>query len=241
MIVTGRPQFETQDDLGIGDGIPAIPEWQFASKPIHDDVSELGSNDIDHTVKNVFLRLCSMFGRASRIPLCSTRLHDLACFVIHRLLLIPGATSYESSPITECLRHAIILYMFIIQGPTYFSHAVILDSIVTQYMDHIKSLESIPRTTDSFDVWLLAIGMAASARTVKYEWFVERARETAVSLRLNDWEDVFLHIKWILWLELPQGENIFRPHWDAVTAANQAGSPISEICISPISEDAVLL
>lgn len=215
MLVTGRPQFQTQDDFGAGDGIPPIPEWQFASKSMHDDLSELGSNDIDHTVKTVFLRLRCISGRTSQIPLPPTRLHDLACFVIHRLL-IPEGIQYESSPISECLRHATMLYMFIIQGPTYFSHDVILNSIVGRLMEHIKSIESLRRSMDSFEVWLFAIGMAASAGTSNYDWFVEKARGVAAFLRLNDWEDVLLHIKWILWLDIPQGEGLFRPHWDAV-------------------------
>ncbi|EXF73800.1 hypothetical protein CFIO01_05731 [Colletotrichum fioriniae PJ7] len=29
MIVTGLPQFETQNDVGIGDGVPTPPEWQI--------------------------------------------------------------------------------------------------------------------------------------------------------------------------------------------------------------------
>lgn len=238
MLVTGRPQFETQGDLGTGEGIPPISEWQFALKPFHDDVSELGSNDIDPAVKDVFLRLRTVFGRSS---LPSTRLHDLVCFVIHRLLSMPGTAEYESSPVTECLRHAIVMYMFIIQGPTYFPHVVILDSIVIQFIQHLKTLESIPRSIDSFDVWLLAIGMAASVGTANYKWFVEKAREAAACLRLNDWEDALLHIKWILWLNSPHAEDIFRPHWDALIAASRAELPSSEICISPINSDAVLL
>lgn len=236
MLVTGRPQFETQDDLGIGDGIPTIPEWQFASEPIYDDLPELGSNNIDHGVKNIFLRLRRVFGRTSRVPLSPTRLHDLACYVIHRLLLVPGTTGYEPSPVTECLRHATMLYIFIIQGPTYFSHEAILNSIVMEFMEHLKSLESLPRTVDAFDVWLFNIGMAASTGA-NYEWFWERAKKTALSLRLSDWDDVLLHVKWILWLDLPQCESIFRPHWDAVTGVNQADVPLLEICVSAMGED----
>ncbi|KAL4915244.1 hypothetical protein BDW62DRAFT_203844 [Aspergillus aurantiobrunneus] len=38
MIVTGRPQFSTQDDLGSGDGIPLVPEWQLDMKLVDDDL-----------------------------------------------------------------------------------------------------------------------------------------------------------------------------------------------------------
>jgi hypothetical protein len=223
MLIMGHPQFETQDDVGIGDGIPPIPEWQLDSTALHDDLSELSSIDIENPVRNVFARLRNVFQRAQRIPFPTTRLHDLTCFVVHRLLLSASDTANpQSSPITECIRYAIILYMFIIQGLTYYSHAVIFNTIVTRFMEHLKQLESTPCIYDSLDVWLLAIGMGASTGTTHYRWFMERAWAMAASLQLGNWNDALARIKRVLWLETLQGEDIFRPHWDAIlSAANQ--------------------
>ncbi|OKL62738.1 hypothetical protein UA08_01130 [Talaromyces atroroseus] len=227
ILIMGHPEFETQDDVGIGDGIPPIPEWQLDSTALHDDLSELISIDVDYAVRNVFIRLRYVFQRAQRIPFSTIRLHDLTCFVVHRLLLSASDTANpRSSPITECIRYAIILYMFIIQGPTYYSHAVILNTTVTRFIEHLKQLESTPRAYDSLDVWLLAIGMVASTGTAHYRWFMETARAMAASLQLGNCNDALVHIKCVLWLGTLQGEDIFRPHWDAIlSAANRPGPP----------------
>lgn len=244
MLVTGHPQFETQDDVGIGDGIPPIPEWQIEPTHNHVWLSELGGNDIDHAVKNVFLRLRNVFQRAQRIPLQPTRLHDLACFVIHRLLFsVRDMNDDEScSSITECLRLAMILYMFIIQGPTYFSHAVMMNTIATQFVEQLKRLESIPRSSDSLDVWLFSIGVVASVGTANLQWLMDGARKTVASMELSDWDDVLVHMKWILWLDLPRGEDIFRTHWEVIFGtANRPGSPDTELWIPPSYHNSVLL
>jgi len=240
MLIMGHPQFETQDDDGIGDGIPPIPEWQLDSTALDDDLSKLSSIDVHYAVMNVLIRLRNVFQRAQRIPFPTTRLHDLTCFVVHRLLLSAShMANPQSSPIAECIRYAIILYMFIIQGPTYYSHAVILNAIVTRFMEHLKQLESTPRVYDSLDVWLLAIGMVASTGTTHYQWFMERARAVAASLQLGNWNDALVRIKSVLWLEILQGEDIFRPHWDAIlSAANQPGPPDFTVYVSPSSTGA---
>lgn len=218
MLILGQPQFETQDDVGIGDGIPPIPEWQLDSTALYDDLSELTSTDVDYAVMNVFIRLRNVFQRAQQIPFLPTRLHDLTCFVVHRLLLSASdMANPQSSPITECIRYAIVLYMFIIQGPTYYSHAVIFNMTVTRFIEYLKQVESTPpHMSDSLAVWLLAIGLVASNSTTHYRWFIERARAMAASLQLASWNDAIVRIKAIMWLETLQGEDIFRPHWDLI-------------------------
>ncbi|KAA8644403.1 hypothetical protein EYZ11_002784 [Aspergillus tanneri] len=236
MIVMGHPQFETQDDIGIGDGIPPIPEWHLDSTTLHDDLSDLsGIIDVDSVVQNVFIRLRNAFRRAHQIPFPTTRLHDLTCFVIHRLLHSASETTIpQSSSITECIRYAIIIYMFITQGPTYYSHAVILNTIITRFVKYLQQLEPTPHVSDSLNVWLLAIGMVASTYSPHYQWFTERARAVAASLQLGNWNDVFARVKNVLWLETLQGEIIFRSHWDAILSpADQPGSSDLTICISP--------
>lgn len=218
MLVMGHPQFNTQDDVGIGDGIPSIPEWQLDPDTLAHNIPELEEYlYIDLEVRNVFARLRNAFQRAQQIPFPPTRLHDLTCYVIHRLLITaPVSDIAQTSPITECVRNAIILYMFIIHGPTYYSHDVILNTIVTRFTDHLKRLDFTPRIYTSIEVWFVAIGMVASAGTPHYHWFKERAQGVVASLELSTWRDILIHIKTLLWLETLQGEHVFRPHWEDI-------------------------
>jgi hypothetical protein len=246
MLVMGHPQFETQDDSGAGHGIAPISEWQLESDPSNGDLLQLAGTDVDAVVKNVFIRLRNIFQRAKRIPFPTTQLHDLTCFVVHRLLLTAPDTAdpanSQSSPVSECVRYAIILYMFIIHGPTYYSHAVILNTMIIRFMQHLKQLESTPHLNGLLDVWLVAIGMVSSTGTAHHQWFVGRARGVAASIQLENWNDVLVRIKSILWLETPQGEDIFRPHWDSIfRATSHPGSPDSKACGSPSSTGTVFL
>lgn len=133
--------------------------------------------------------------------------------------------------------------MFIIHGPTYYSHAVILNTMVARFMEHLKQLESTPRVYDSLDVWLLAIGMVASTGTAHYQWFMKRARAIAASLQLGNGNDALIRIKSVLWLETLQGEDIFRPHWDAILSAanHQPWPPGFTVCVPPSSTGAGFL
>jgi len=236
MLVMGHPQFQTQDDMGLGDGIPPIPEWQLDSTSSQEGLFEFPGVEVDETVMNVFIRLRNVFQLTQRIPLTPTRLHDLTCFVIHRLLLsAPDATSADASPpMTECIRYAIVLYMFITQGPTYFSHVVIFNMIVNRFMHHLGRLELNRRAHDSLDVWLLAVGLAASAGTAQYPWFTERARVIASSIPLISWNEVLVYLKSVLWLDTPQGQEIFQMHWNAIlNGQNPLGLPRLTACVSP--------
>ncbi|KAF6807014.1 C6 zinc finger domain-containing protein [Colletotrichum sojae] len=217
MIVKGHPQFDTQDDDGIGYGIPPIPEWQMDMNAVHEDLFDVGDLDMDDGVRNVFTRLRNVFQRARRISFPTTRLHDLTCFVIHRLLLsAPDPTDQSSSPIGECVRYAMALYMFIVHGPTYYSHAVILSTMVARLAAQLARLDEVPRVYSSLDVWIHAVGMVAAAGTPRYQWFAERAWAVASAMQLSCWDDVAPHVKSVLWLEMPQGEDVFMPHWTAI-------------------------
>ena len=236
----GHPQFNTQDDNGIGDGIPPIPEWQLdpASGPVYHDPELSGPDaDVDYEVRNVFTRLRNAFHRAQQTSFPTTRLHDLTCFVVHRLLLsAPDTMSPRPPPpLTECIRYAIILYMLIVQGPTYFSHAVLLNATVARLVEQLERLEWTIRECGSLDVWLLATGMVASAGSMQYQWFFERGRALAASLQLENWDDILVRIKSVLWLETLHGEDVFRPHWDAVLnpATDHPGPPGLPLSVSP--------
>ncbi|KAL4935998.1 hypothetical protein BDV06DRAFT_217019 [Aspergillus oleicola] len=219
MIVMGQPQFPTQDDSGMGDGIPLVPEWQTDMTTMENDSYFLSTLDLldDVEVRDVLSRLRSTFEKANRIPLSSTRLHDLTCFVIHRLLLHrTDLEQYAPSPITESIRYATILYMFIIHGPTYYSHDVIMNNLIIRLISNLVRLYSIPRCYESIDIWILAIGLVASANTPQYQWFVDKSTHIASSLQTRSWVDISTHIKAIMWMETPQGGCVFRPHWDAL-------------------------
>ncbi|KAK4679207.1 hypothetical protein QC764_202080 [Podospora pseudoanserina] len=238
LLVMGHPQFDTQDDAGIGDGIPPIPEWRL-DLPILED--QLGNLNIDHPVKNVLTRLRCVFERAQSAPFPNTRLHDLTCFAVHRLLLT-AAGAHVSSPTTECIRYGIVLYMFIIQGPTYFSHAVLMNKLVTNLRQHLEQQQFEFAAHQDVNVWLAAVGLVASANnTAHYEWFAERARAASASLQLRSWTDTLSCIKRVLWLETVHSEGIFRPHWDmffmsshndvATTDISQPTTPRSLVAI----------
>lgn len=218
MLILGHPQFPVQDDGGMGEGIPPIPEWLLCSTAKEDDtISELNWVIDDDIVRTGLVRLRYIFRRAEGEPFSGTKLHDLALFVTHRLLLaVPNAHDSSSSPVTECIRYALILYMFVIQGPTYYSHAVILNSIVTQFIEQLELVEFTPHVYDSFDVWLLTIGMVASAGTPNYSRFTQRTREVCAYLQLSDFHDALAYMKNICWLGGQQGEDLLRPHWDAL-------------------------
>jgi hypothetical protein len=196
------------------DGLTPIPEWHWEGTAPHNSLLTELSIDVDYAVANVFYRLRNIFNGTYQAPLPTTRLHDLTCFVIHRLLLTPPDTvELPSSLTTECLRYALILYMFIIHGPTYYSHAAVMDTIFARFLQHLKRLHATTHIYASYEVWLLSIGLVASTRHTDYQWLTERAKTLAASLQLGNWDDAFVHIRRFLWLQTPQGEAIFRPPW----------------------------
>jgi hypothetical protein len=230
MLILGYPQFNTQDDLGTGLGIPPTPEWQLDLATLYDEPSIIDGLDVDYDVANVFLRLRAVFQRAATIPLSTTRLHDLTCFVIHRLL--PSKSDLGNSghsPLTEAIRYAVILYMFIIHGPTYYSHAVILDAITTRFMNNFQQLDIILAGHESLAVWFTAIGLVASSDTAHYGWFQQRAGVVAASLGVEAWQDLFIHIRSVLWLEMTRGEYTFSPHWDAILGRGSLSPALSSL------------
>jgi len=225
MLIMGYPQFDTQDDAGAGQGIPPIPEWQADPAALGATSPLLGDLNVDHEVANVLVRLRRVFEMARAVPLTTTRLHDLACFVIHRLLHSSSHTTTEPSPGSESLRHGIILYLFILQGPTYFSHAVIFNTTLDHFVSHLKRLHSIQSTVAPIHVWFLAVGLVASHGTAHYPWFTETARDAATSLQLSFWDDVLFHVRAFLWSDVQHQEVSFRSHWDAVLDGATACQP----------------
>jgi hypothetical protein len=232
MLVTGNPQFETQDDFGTERGIPSIPQWYLDPPIRRSDSSSLEALMIDETVWSVFIRLRNVFERAQDVPLSTTQLHDLTCFVIHRIL--PSASDSTisfASPLAECMRYGIILYMLVIHGTTYYPHTFMLEQILSQFETHLSTLETESLAHDSFSVWLVTIGMAASIGTEHYHQLLKRARMVAASLQLSGWHEVTTHIENVLWLKTSQDEQLFRPRWDNIQCRSMLSgiSPLARL------------
>lgn len=214
----GHPQFSTQEDTGRGNGLKPIPEWHCDDAVIRSNFLGHLDIDIDSDVGNVLVRLRSVFRRTQQTGLPTPRLHDLACFVIHRLLLTaPGPDVRQtSSSITECLRYAVVLYMFIIHGPTYYSHAVIMSSTFTRFLENFQGLQETPDLDASCHIWLLSIALVASSSHANCQWISKRATNVAHSLKLGTWDDVLVYNRDFLWLETHRAEVVFRSPWDLV-------------------------
>lgn len=210
MLVMGHPQFKTQDDIGVGDGIPPIPEWQIEATSSDNSSERLIDMEVSDDVMNVLNRLRNVFERANRVSFTNTQLHDLTCYVVHRLLLsIPDAQKSNLSPMTESIRYTILLYLFIVQGPTYYSHAVMLNSLVARLIQSLQQLQSTLHKNGPLDVWFTLIGMVASAGTTHYLWFSQKARELVDTLHIAGASEVLDKAKSFLWLDVPQGDYIF--------------------------------
>jgi hypothetical protein len=214
LIVTGTPQFETQDDFGLGDGLGSIPQWQMAvTAPEHQENS-LNDLNIDPVIKDILLRLRRIFNHGCGLGLTSTELHDLTCFVIHRLLRLPPFLlwSAEQSALSECLRYAIALYMLHIHGPTYYSHENLANSLIQRLKDFFTALSGKNEVDSAIGLWILSIGMGVSMRAAEYWWFADRARTTTTSLGLSTWEGVLSRLESILWLRTERGD-VIRQKW----------------------------
>jgi hypothetical protein len=222
MLVTGSPQFESQDDYGRGNGVCAVQQWQcdYPIGSFHHDLLDFGGLGIDHMLENTVTRVRSIFGAFQTtdnpVILSTTDLHDLTCFVLHRLLSLHPFTDSCSANISECLRYGSSIYMFLVHGPTYYSHASILHSLSLRLKHHLDSLVS-PDTEDSLLLWLLSVGSAAAIRTSESRWFKERMTVQCANLGLRCWEDFKAHLKRVLWCERrPQGP--FQQMWEEMNA-----------------------
>lgn len=219
MLVMGYPQFPTQDDFGVGNGIDPIPQWQLGPARLSLDLQDLDNLNLDPAISNILGRLRNIFHESRISRLSTADLHDLTCFVVHRLLLLPSPSHALSLPsiLSDCLRYAMIVYMLTIHGPTYYSHAEILNSATTKLKGCLQTLLAPTPFDDTLRVWLFSVGMVASMGTKECQWFMEQAAASAIALNSHDWDDLLVHLKTILWLEIRQGE-LFRQKWVEIFA-----------------------
>jgi hypothetical protein len=220
MIVMQCPQFTTQDGIGGGDGVAPIPQW-FELEDYHH--KHMSPPDADPDISDVLGRLHLLFNEPERFNLSTTDLHDLTCFVLHRLLDRSTSSTHRNvlqiPSISDSLRYAIALYLLIIHGPTYFSHAQLQYTMVLQLKYQLENSVSLGLSTNrSVPIWLLSVGMVASDNTPDCQWFTDQSQRATAAYGIYIWDDVLFHLKEVLWLRKPQAEHLFRQKWDCVWA-----------------------
>jgi hypothetical protein len=225
MIVMQSPQFAAQDDCGQGDGIAPILQWLEAAE--HSERTLLPLFDaprLDPTVNNILCRLRILLHKPGCFNLSTTDFHDLTCFALHRLLSLTFSSTLrndsESTAISESVRFAMALYLLIVHGPAYFSHAGLQYTLTLQLKSHLEHfLDTILRNNGPLAIWLLSVGGVASNGTSNHLWFTTQAREAASALGLHTWESISSRLGEILWMEKQQAEAIFRQNWESVWTA----------------------
>ncbi|EAT91526.1 hypothetical protein SNOG_00031 [Parastagonospora nodorum SN15] len=218
------PQFATQDESGHGDGIAPTPLWQAVR--CHPSVSSLlYTLDLDPGVNDILCRLQMLFHEPEQFPMCTTEFHDLICFVLHRLLEPNSESRFHDNPAaqstSECVRFATALYLLIVHGPTYFSHAGLQYKLTTQLKAHLENYAELfvqGNSNDSLALWILSIGMVATSGMPDYQWFTNQLADRAFMLGSQTWEDALSHVRNILWIPKQQIEDIFQRHWQVMRA-----------------------
>jgi hypothetical protein len=214
------PQIDVQDDLCLGDGIAPIPQW-FEQQTISRDElpSGLLNLGLDPSISDVFLRLHRLFLVSHEHKLSTTDFHDLTCYVLHKLLAWSPDNSQPQLPdwiaTSQGIRYAVALYMLIIHGPTYFSHAHLQSSLVGELKRHIESLLPVSAIAHGpVALWVLTIGMAASQDALTCDWFTAKAITVARELKLQAWDDILQCMEGVVWYKTRCGEERFRQQWE---------------------------
>lgn len=212
MLIMNTPQFDTQDDDGNGNGISPISEWHMKQQPWMTTFS-FCDLEFHSSVLNIFIRLRNTFRSAKDTPLSPIKVHDLTCFVLHRLLTAPNTTEPAGSPVSECIRYGIILYMLTVQGPIYYTHMPMLCGFVGQLRLQLtySVISSLPRP---LNLWLVAVGLVASLGTPYHSTFQGDARHLSASMCISTWQDLSKQIRKVLWLDMSCIESLFQDQWN---------------------------
>ena len=226
LILAQTPQFDVQDDFSVGDAITPIPQWLDVTTTSLDQIPPyLVSLEMDPLVGDVFFRLRNLFRQSQQHYLSTTALHDLTCFVLHKLLLPSPTTSELSSTkipeTSQCIRHATALYMLSIHGTTYFSHAELQWNLVPKLRDNIESVPGLSMIHHRpLFLWMLYVGVISSYGTLHRHWFTTQARAFAMYMSLQTWEDTVHYLEEILWYKSPRADTLFRQAWEEIISAS---------------------
>jgi hypothetical protein len=218
------PQFGAQDGFQSGEGILPIPQWLEMEPTARELLPKYLSNlELEPGIDEVFFRLRTLFTVSQPCQLASTDFHDLTCYVLHRLLAwSPQPTvpdRFSSLPISQCVRYAVALYVLILHGPTYFSHAHLQSNLVSLLKTHLESiLDSLSLSYPPLALWLISVGMAASDGIPTHTWFISQAKTLAEYLQLYDWFDVSPFLEGVLWYRTQRAEWPFQSKWEDVFA-----------------------
>ncbi|KAF3007699.1 hypothetical protein E8E13_009441 [Curvularia kusanoi] len=218
MVVTQTPQFLTQADHSSDDGIAPISQWHEATHNVHDQTPTiLHIPFLDPDISDILCRLHNLFD-STQYTLSSTDLHDLTCYVVHRLLQWSPETQVDglqrNLPLSGIIRHALILYMLIVHGPTYFSHARLQYAITLKLQAQMEhTWRNILVDHGSLALWLVSVGMVASEGTPEEQWFIEQARLATVTLNLDLPDEVMCHLQHVVWLNSPIATSMFKRKW----------------------------
>ncbi|RGP80083.1 hypothetical protein FLONG3_1854 [Fusarium longipes] len=211
LLVTGSPQYPTQDENGTGDGVNPTLQWTLSSSFLETPDPVVRTLDLEPEIAQVLIRLRGIFHQPNASSLLATELHDLTCYVVHKLLLMP---SYTTSPHSECLRCAMVLYMLTIHGTTYYTHTELANNIVQLLKDHLQPLAGKigHGSFGSLQIWVLSVAIASATEPTEVQWLTYAARIASSAMGLRTWDDVVIHLKDILWLDTERGD-VFRHEW----------------------------
>ena len=166
-------------------------------------------------------RLRAIFSHQGETPLTSTDLHDLTLFVVHKLLLLPPFLPAVTprTLISECLRSAIVLYMLIIHGTTYYSLQVIITMVLYKLEANLKSL-TLPERHEhrALRIWILMVAMTASPESPQYKAHMQQMRILVEGMGLETWDGVLGELESVLWMRSPQ-DSLFRHTWEDICSA----------------------
>jgi hypothetical protein len=213
------PQFDAQNDPLVEDGIHSIPQWLGAMTMTTDRQPLcLTDLDLDPDIRDVLLRLRNVFNASVPRGLSTTDLHDLTIFLLHKLLVwSPQAThlhSSEAAATSQCVRYAIVLYMLIIHGPAYFSHAHLQVNLVSHLRTHVEGiLAPLSAHHTRLALWMLFVGMTASHETPDYDWFTIQVKILADLLHVRAWKDVVFCLEEVLWYQTQRAELLCQARW----------------------------
>ncbi|KAH8587135.1 hypothetical protein B0O99DRAFT_38236 [Bisporella sp. PMI_857] len=235
MLVTGMPQFKTQDYLS--QGTAPISQWELVSLGTLQEVDSCLATlipNLDIDIQNVLLRLRTLFHEGSQTTtslgpclLQTTAVHDLAALVIHDLLPSPYVPN-DLPSISEAVRYALCIYMFILHGPTYYSHTAILHALILKLHSHLDALSFKDSDLLALKFWLLSMGLVGSIGFMVHEKFANQASILSAATEIKRWNQVKAALMTILWLDHPS-ELSFLQAWTRILTLNQSSTLCSGV------------